>query len=313
MTPLLFGSPLKGELVVDFQDETNTPIAFILDGPEGSLTLNGTVQSGVLFLNAPLMGRFEASSSFVKYGLGKDITAILASQDNPISFRIESKGFVLPLSSFGIEKIAIGLASIDLGKLYFQNDDKLGKTLSLLRLGKNVYLSAFFTPLYFHVHNGVLQIERVDLLLQGSYPFAAWGNVDLVRQKLDMQIGVSGFVLARAFNVPIKDPHSYISIPLQGTLQHPRLDKSSATAQITNLAMESQAISTKGVVGAVIRLASVASNHSVESIPPPTTNPLPWEDSLQIVQRENNNIPIAEPIKVISEGASKLLKNIFSN
>lgn len=306
----LFGEKVTGSLFADVQPEENGPVRLSLQGSDGGFFLDGHYKKGFLFLNKPLEGQFLANRQFASLFLKKiPLLSSLISADNPIAFNIDQKDFALPLHPFTLDRVTVGQATFHFGNMQFRNQGPLAKALSPLNLGKNALLSLWFTPLYVALDKGTLTIERVDFLLQNSYPLAAWGHIDLPSQSINMQVGLSSMTIARAFNAQIGNPRTYIAVPLRGSLNDPSFDKKSAAAQITSLVAKNQA----GVPGAILSsVLQIASNTPKADIPPPTTTPFPWEGQLQASDSDQEpSASVNIPIKAVSDGAGKLLKSLF--
>lgn len=308
----IFGANIKGSIHLSIKNQANGNAKIVLNGTNGSIDFDARYEHGVLLLNKPMHGSVLVNERLAKTIIKKMIPFFegLVSADNPISFRLEPDNFVLPLFPFDLQNISVGLATIEFGNMQFRNEGPLGKMLSILKPGNGPLVSLWFTPMYFHLQQGALDLERVDLLMQGNYPIAAWGNIDLINEEVDMQVGLSSYTIAHAFNVQIGDTDAYVAVPLRGPLKRPTFDKASATAQITALVAQNQAGAPGMILGAVLQIASRTASTSAP-IPPPTTNPLPWEGQIQMDQVDSSNSSIGFPIKSVTEGAGKLIKNLF--
>jgi hypothetical protein len=310
----LFGPVANGSIEIKIKNGEKGPVKVQLTGQNGFIALDGRYASGFLYLNKPLEGQFEASPQIIKLLLRKAMPVLgsFAAADQPIAFRVEPDNFALPLSPLSLNNASIGLATINFGKMHFRNEGALAKILTSLKPGRSPTLSLWFTPLYLHLNNGVLNVERVDLLLQERYPIAAWGNVDFINDFVDMQIGLSAITIAHAFNVQIGNPQQYVAVPLRGPIKDPVLDKATAVATITSLVAQSQAGTPGMILGTVFQIASTGTV-SKNEVPPPTTQPLPWEGQIDMDAEVSSYNPVTEPVKAVSEGAGKLLKNLFRN
>lgn len=310
-----FGNSISGSLLIDIQNRSNGPVKIALNGDDGRITLDGRYDNGYLLLNKPLEGQFQITPRFSRQVLNKSIPFFseLQSAENPIAFKIEAENFSLPLFPFSLKQLNIGLASVDLGQLKFKNTGSLAKMLTSIISKRDPTISIWMTPIYLHLNNGILNVERTDFLIQKTLPNAAWGIIDLNNHWMDMQIGLSATTIDYAFNVQIGDPNGFIIVPLKGDLNKPVLDKAAATSQITSLVAVNQAGMPGAIFGTVLQIASGSSVTSNQNIPPRTTDPLPWEGQLQTERSDNysnqRNNPL--PIKSVTENAGKILKNLF--
>ena len=70
------------------------------------------------------------------------------------------------------------------------------------------------SSLYFSLNKGYVEIPRVDLLINERFPIAAWGNVDIDGNGVDMVIGLLGASIKHAFKVP-GIPNRYMHTPCE--------------------------------------------------------------------------------------------------
>lgn len=273
----LLGNPLNADIEANIVN-MNGPVKAILTGTAGKASLDGLVSNGIFTLKKAFTAEVQASPKLGKYVL-RDIAplfAALESSSQPITFVIDAENFKFPMKQFDLKNIEIGLCTIAMGKMLFRNEGEIKTVLGLLGNNTNKLVPAWVTPLYVHMNNGKITLERVDMLLGNLYPIAAWGIVDLDKDKVAMVIGISGTALKNALGVSSVDANYMLQIPLKGTLDNVKIDKKKAAARISSLALQGQG--TKGaVLGTILDIASGGLSES--KVPPPTTNPLPWASS----------------------------------
>lgn len=103
-----------------------------------------------------------------------------------------------------------------------------------------------------------------------------------------------------------------LSLPLKGPLANPKLDTKIITAKLAGLA--AMATGPQGMlVGALVNLAAGTFS---ETIPEPTTQPLPWNVDAENVQGEDQNNKkeekgISDPTKGLKKEANKIINNLF--
>jgi hypothetical protein len=132
----------------------------------------------------------------------------------------------------------------------------------------------------------------------------------LIRDNIQMVIGLSGTALSRALEIRGLDKDAMVQIPVKGTISNFRIDSSKATTKIGALVAQS----TKGPEGIVIGTVLDMVNGKEGNVPPPTTNPLPWADQMQSQEQisERDRSPGSKgPMKGMQKEASKLLKGLF--
>lgn len=271
----LLGSPLNADIDTKIIN-MNGPVQANLVGTNGKAFLEGNVLNGVFTLKKPFSAEVQASPK-----LGKDVLGEIApffyaleSSNQPITFLVDTANFRFPMKQFDLKNIEVGLCAISTGKMLFRNEGEINTVLGLLGNNSSDLIPAWVTPLYVHMKDGKITLERVDLLLSNLYPIAVWGAADLDKNKVGMVIGISGAALKNALGVKNVDPHYMLQIPLKGTLGHVKIDKKKAAARISSLALQGQG--TKGaILGTILDIAGGGLGDA--EVPPPTTTPLPWE------------------------------------
>lgn len=296
----------------------NGPLYVDLNGKNGHLNVDATINQGTLLLNRPATAQVAVTEQLSKYVLSEFIPVIsgMLSADHPIKLTVEPNGFMLPLKDISTANVSIGQAALEMGKVSFSSSSQLAKVLSLLMTSSSEQFMVWLTPAYFSLNQGTLDLKRVDMLVSDKYPIAAWGNVDFLRERVNMIIGLSGSAIQKAFSVS-KVPNSYfLQIPLRGKLDNPSFDKAKAAARLSALVAQTQGGPQGMVIGTVLDIAS--GGLSEPPPPPPTTNPLPWANMMADQNADTPESPVQkmenqvmEPIEKVKKGASSLLKKIF--
>lgn len=292
-------------------DHLHGPIIANLNGDNGSILLDAYINKGILTLNKNFRAQVALTEEFGQVILD-DIFPLakgLIGSDNPAIINIDAKGFALPVMSFNIGNLKIDRASLELGKVYFRSNGKLGSVLSLFNTKRMDTIPVQFTPLYIGMKNGAVIIQRLDMLIMDTYPIATWGTVNLVNDKVNMMIGLTGQSLFKGFNILGLGKDYMMQIPFRGTISNATIDKKKATAKIAALVA-----STRGLEGLLLGTAiHVASGGLTdESAPPPTTNPLPWntegDSSPQSATTQSGN---TRPRDEVEEKAKSLLRHLL--
>lgn len=248
-----------------------------LKGKNGKVNLDATIQKGIMTLNKPFAVEIAVTPELDKTIL-EDLIPILSgvtAADRPITITIDPKGFALPLLPWDIKSVQIGQATVDLGKMVFNSEGQLGTILGLLKItsGKGD-LSVWFTPLYLQLQDGTLKVKRMDMLALNNFTMALWGKIDLIKDKVDMKLGLTGWTLSQALKLTNIPDDAMLPLPLKGTLGEASIDKVKAAARISALVAQHQGSPQGLLIGAVLGIAS--GTLTEEKAPPPTTNPLPW-------------------------------------
>jgi hypothetical protein len=286
----------------------NGPFTLNLQGERCEIVAKGKVTQETLFLTEPLTASITVNKEVSTYFLD-DILPLLNSAlrgDKPITLTVDPQDFYVPLNPYSLERIHLPKATLDLGKLYFSESGKLAEILSLLNLPPNDVFSVWFTPLYFSLTEGRLNLNRVDMLIANQTPIATWGSIDFPADKVKMEVGLTGRALSQAFgSLPL--PSGYmLAIPLRGPVNNPKLDKTKIAAKLSSLA--AMATGPQGMlVGALIQIAS---GSLTDTVPEPTTNPLPWSVDAAAKEGETPEKE-SKPIKELQKGATQLLNKLM--
>ncbi len=280
----LFGGTIDAAIDCDLKDFTG-PLQVALHSPNTSASLSGTLTKGSLQLNEPFHAQMKITPEISRLSL-KEINPLdiksFYSQD-PVTIEILTHGFNLPLFPFNREQISIPEAKIELGKIFCHNEGNINLALGLLKSSQGSTLNLWFAPLDFHITKGIIDIERTEILLNDSFDIALWGKVDLPKDYVDMQLGLTATTLQKAFG--IKDlPDTYVlTFPMRGKMDNVKIDSSKATKKITLLLAWQKADAAGafagGPAGALIGglLNRMATLPDSDAKVPPAKHPFPWE------------------------------------
>src|SRR5262249_49783026 len=148
------------------------------------------------------------------------------------------------------------------------NGGMLSLLVSLLKVdtSRSKEVNLWFTPMYIEVKNGKVLCKRTDALLADAFPIATWGTIDLVKNSVDMTLGLSGTAISRAFGITEIDPNYLVQIPIHGKTQSPKIDTGRATAKITALKMQENKSNTAALLGGLLEVATMVGE---KDEPPP--------------------------------------------
>lgn len=294
----------------------NGPLFVNVDGNNSRFNVDAYINQGTLTLNQDIKAHLIVTPQLGEYIL-KDMIPVLSGMlnaDQPIHLTIAKEGFAIPLKNPSITKITMPKAVLDMGKVHFSGESQIAKVLDLLTPASSNQL-VWLTPAYFSLNQGVLKLERVDMLISDRYPIAAWGDVDIGKDRVNMVIALAGNAISKAFNVPAI-PNSYLlQLPLTGKLNNPSIDKTKALARISALVAQSQGGAEGLLIGAFLDIAS--GSLTEKPVPAPTTNPLPWNELLKdqpveaTEEGKTKDKDKLNPLNEIEKGASSILKKIF--
>ncbi|MBS0634297.1 MAG: hypothetical protein JSR37_02400 [Verrucomicrobia bacterium] len=274
-----FGESINANLKGDLKDMTAGSIVGSIESPRFKSDIACTLHQGTLTLDKPITAEYTLTAEAGEVLL-KDVNPLLATASGtkePIKLIIDSKGFQVPLKHFSIKDTKIPNITIEPGTLTCKNSGMLSLLTNLLRVSKSDVITLWFTPIYVSVENGIVHCKRADALLSDAFPIATWGKIDLLNDKIDMTLGLSGASVAKAFDISGLDPSYMVQIPIRGTTQSPKIDSGLATTKITALKLQQTSSKTTSIIGGLLEAATTIVEKD-DPAPAPTTNPLPWAD-----------------------------------
>lgn len=258
-------SHLTGPLTLDIQS-SNFKAVLPFQLANGAMTLRDRIQAEVTLTE-------DINEIFLK-----DVMPLIISgawSDHPIRLTIDPQNFLIPFHQYSFDKVQIGSATIDLGKLRVKNQGNIFSLLKFLQvkeISDEGVMEVWFTPIYFSLGQGEATYQRFDALLAKSVHIALWGRVNLIEDKVRMTLAISPRTLYERYQ--IRGLPGMFQVKMRGSTSHVELDWGSATTRIGLIV----ARSTGGfgnLVGGLVEQILQAMGE--EKTPPPTTVPFPWE------------------------------------
>ncbi len=292
-----------------------------LKGKNAHLLIDGTLNNGIFSLNQDLLAKLIVTPELSDYVLEGIIPIFdgMISADDPLSMHISAQGFSLSLDNPTLAKLTISKAELNLKKIRFSPQSELAKVLSLLVNSSKDPIVVATTPIYLSIKEGIVEIKRVDLLINDRFPIAAWGNVNLNDDDVDMIIGVAGASIAQAFKVSNIPNRYMLQIPFKGTLKRVAIDKTKAAARLSALVAQAQGGPQGLVLGTFLHIASGGLNE--KEPPPPSTTDLPWktlledkqrqEDAAEEIAKDVGGETTKDTVHQLKKGASDLFKKLL--
>lgn len=274
-TRAVLGDHVSGAVHVKM-DQWDGYVRADLSGDNGKIHTNGRLTHGVLTLNDPFTAQLKVTPQLGSEVLSEAfpiLSGILSSEDF-VTLQVPPQDTQIQLIPFSVQNISIGDSTLKLGKLTISPQGDLGEILNLLTKAQSDKIIVWFTPLYFNVQQGQINIGRMDMLIMDEYPIATWGKVNFPKDKVQMMIGFTPRAIENAFQLQGLPSDYLLQIELKGTLDNAAINRSKALAKISSLIASTQGVEGM-LVGSVIDIAS--GSLSDPAPPVPTTNPLPWE------------------------------------
>jgi hypothetical protein len=287
----LLGGTFQLGLDATLKDFTG-PVTLTLNSPLTQIDIAGQCANGALLLNRPLHAQIQVTKETSRLLL-KEVNPLDLSyiySEAPVTLSIPSEGVYIPIHPTSTGKIAIPSARLELGKVSCRNEGNIGTTLSLLKsrqFDKQGELSLWFAPCDFSIKQGLLSLDRSEILIANTFDICIFGKVDLLKNYVDMKLGLTAQTLHKAFGINKLPEHYVLTIPMKGPADNVKIDSGAATAKVALLlAWQQKALAglfNGGPVGALAGdlLGSVALLPDINAKVPPAKHPYPWETGEQ--------------------------------
>lgn len=273
----LFGKTLDTICSIDLNHLTG-PVTLSIQSAHTQLSLDGKCESGSLLLHKPFTLKTKITPEISCLLVNKS----LQSQD-PVLLEISPTGSSIPFYPFDAKNFTIPHAKLLLGKINCRNEGNVSTTLKLLKADNNSKdLMLWFAPIDCSIKSGLIDFERTEILINQAWEIALWGKTNLVKDKVDMVLGLPAATLSRAFGID-KLPADYVlTIPIRGSIQNVEIDSGKASAKIAMLlAWQHKDLVGKNPAGAIFGevLGQLAQLPDKDVKVPPARHPFPWETS----------------------------------
>jgi hypothetical protein len=283
----IFGNMINAALNIEL-DQFSGPLLLNVNSPLTRADINGTINHGALTLKDAIHVQMQITPEISRLILNEvnplNLSFIYSLE--PVTLEIPASGFYFPLYPFNVDKITIPQARIELGKIACRNEGNVRITLGLLRTQQFDHtndLMLWFTPIDLSVRQGLVDIERTEILLANTFEICTWGNIDLVKDYVDMILGLPESTLRRAFGIRNLPRNYVLLIPMHGRSNNVQVDTGTATSKIALLfawqKAQATAILRRNPVGMIVgglvnRMITLPDANT--PVPPPK-RPFPWE------------------------------------
>ncbi len=277
---VFLGPSFDATLDLSLQNTTG-PVSFTMSSSKAHIDFVGKMESGSLKLikdlKADVLLTVELGKFLLKQANAPSIQSLFAPA--PLTLTIPSQGFSFPIHSMNLSEIQIPFMRMDFGKLYCKNKGAMVSFLRQLKSkepeGKDIQI--WFAPMDLHVKQGIIDIERTEILLDKTYDVALWGEVNLPNNSVDMIFGLTAQALKEAFGIQELPDNYVLKIPIKGTLQDIKVKSGTATSKITALLLwQSKALSDAvGPFGGLLK--KVIPPPGGDGKAPPPKTPYPWQ------------------------------------
>ena len=281
-------------------------VALTADSENSRADMAGSIRDGTLTFSKPLTAELPVSPELGEKLLVKinPIFQGAKTADQPLRLTVPAEGVSVPLREFGLAKLRVPTAVLELGRMNEQTRQyELGAiqldTGSLLGglvrfaqrfgalKGRNTQeMTLKFTPAVIKLDNGRIDyLRRLDVLLDESFHLVTWGYVQLDTTPDDgnddsqvrTYLGIAGRTLDNAFGLDGVSDEEMFKIPVKGTVGKAEADWGAAAADMGTLQAQYRLLKGNPLVAAAARkLVDQVFNKGGVAAPAPSVQPLPW-------------------------------------
>ncbi|MEX0962066.1 MAG: hypothetical protein WDZ28_04325 [Simkaniaceae bacterium] len=246
-----------------------------LFSPYFQTCIEGRILEKNLLLNSPSEISFTPTP-LALHSLSKNFNIDFIPPKTPIKLHIDSNGFRFPLFPIDLTKLEVPNFTFDINRLFLANIKKSFDIKNLFKFtASKENTEIWSTPLIGHIHNGQIDIDRTEVLLDRALQLALWGKVNFEKKSIDMTLGLTAESLEREFQILDLAPSYVLKIPLKGAFKKIRFDTKKAASKIAFLIGRNQAHNHLGIWGDL--LVDIGELFDDQSDVPPPPFFLPWE------------------------------------
>lgn len=282
-----FGEMINATAAFDLKNFSG-PFSMNINTPRTRLDIEGNLANGAVLLKNTAHAQMKITPDLSRLVL-KEVNPLNLSyfySQDPITLEIPAAGFYLPLHPFDLSKVTIPKAKIELGKIACKNEGNVNITLGLLKnkqVNKGGELGLWFAPIDLSIKQGIVDIERTEILLADSFDICTWGKIDLVKDYVDMILGLTAQTLGKAFGIQNLPENYVLTLPMKGPSNNVQINTDKATTKVA-LLLAWQTQSRTGIggdAGAILGglLGKIATLPDSNAKVPPPKHPFPWEVS----------------------------------
>lgn len=269
----------------------NGPIDISLNSPTIKADANLNLKNEMLYLNSDFNSTILLTKDMSNLLLGS-INPIFRNAfyaNNPIYLKIYKEGFSIPFNdNINVKDIVIEKAVLNAGQITAKN---IGSLLSIVGfLSHNISITGnsidlWLSPLYFKMKDGIIDADRMDFLIDNQIHLCIWGLVDVIREKINMKLGITSQALSKAFGIDGLDENFVIPIPMKGSFNNIKLDTKKASQKIAALIAAKEAKThIDPFLGGILDVLQKSDKN--KNIPPPH-RPFPWEGKINLYNDKN--------------------------
>lgn len=255
-----------------------------VDSTNSKATMNAYLNDGVLKLASPAQATTVITKNLADLFLNK-MNVRLATAKKPLTLVIDNQGFYLPLFPFEMSQVRLRKATLDFGELLCENLGSAQDIGGFFKLQLANPVSLWFAPLELGINQGVMSVDRTELLYDRAYQICFWGKINLIKQKVKMILGLTEQSLRKALGIQGLPRNFVLQIPMEGSFNNVKINKEIGAARIAFLLAKSSGLTKQGgVFGNVVDLFGDMANDQRST--PPAKPPFPWQQALSQHEEE---------------------------
>lgn len=302
----LFGPLVTANATCTIKEQSG-PITLRLHSSNARVSVNGLLQKGLLSLKEPLHLQLSCTPSITSLLFNDDPSFVLVSQD-PLTLEIAPEGTLIPLFPFDLSLLNMQKARLELGQITCSGTDRLNLALSLLNQELDQNLHLWFTPVDLCVVNGVLQVDRTEILVNQLLEVCLWGTANLPKDHMRMTLGVPANTLKKTLGVKELPSDYVLQLPLRGKISNVQFDFGKAGKKVSSLLLwqknaitQSLETNLPGIIAGELAKKILPLPNKDKKAPTPK-RPFPWE-------KKKSKKPEGEkPLKFAKEEPFPILK-----
>ena len=238
--------------------------------------ISSEIRDGMVFLNRPLIAKMKITEKFT-HTLAANAKMTVIPKDEPITVEISPRGFYIPFKDFQLKKANFSYARIDLGKLYFQNSGNMREMSDIFKIDsyKEATTSIWAAPMEMRMRDGLMYIERTEILYNNAYEVAIWGDINFKTRYVDMILGLTAQSLRAAFGIRKLDPDYVLKVPIEGPFGEAEVNKKVAISKIALLIGQKHLVPQNSIWGGILGAVGKALDN--QSDVPKAKPPFPWQ------------------------------------
>ncbi len=266
-----FNASINGAL-----EKGNGHLDLGLKAPAFQASILSVIRDGIVYLKKPLTAKITITEQLSR-ALATNAKMTVIQRASPITIDISEKGFYLPLKRLYLKDLNFSFGRIEIGKLDLKNTGNINDVSDILKMDRSSEpdTSIWVAPVEMSMKNGLMYVDRTEILYNNTYEVATWGDVNFRSKNVDMVLGLTAQSLRAAFGIRNIDPDYVLKVPVEGRFGSIEINKKVALAKIALLVGQKHIIPKKSIWGNV--LGAVGNLLDDQSNVPKAKRPFPWQ------------------------------------